>query len=104
LSSLWYVTRSTRPASTSWIDESGCGFMRSRIIGFAAARTTCELLSCPNQIPKDGSAGSSLAAYVGLAGGCGALTVAKLAAEGQPRPISNRDDARRAHRRDAGYA
>ena len=28
-SSLWNVTRSTRPASTSWVDGSGCGFMRS---------------------------------------------------------------------------
>jgi hypothetical protein len=26
-SPLWYVTRSTRPASTSWVDGSGCGFM-----------------------------------------------------------------------------
>src|SRR6516162_3997407 len=27
-STLWYVTRSTRPARTSWFDRSGCGFMR----------------------------------------------------------------------------
>ena len=27
-SALWYVTRSTRPARTSWFDRSGCGFMR----------------------------------------------------------------------------
>jgi hypothetical protein len=26
-SSLWKVTRSTRPASTSWVDGSGCGFI-----------------------------------------------------------------------------
>ena len=26
-SSLWYVTRSMRPASTSWVDDWGCGFM-----------------------------------------------------------------------------
>ena len=26
-SSLWYVTRSTRPANTSKVDGSGCGFM-----------------------------------------------------------------------------
>src|SRR6202795_2056644 len=25
---LWKVTRSTRPASTSWVDDSGCGFIR----------------------------------------------------------------------------
>jgi hypothetical protein len=25
---LWNVTRSTRPASTSWVDDSGCGFIR----------------------------------------------------------------------------
>jgi hypothetical protein len=24
---LWNVTRSTRPASTSWVDDSGCGFI-----------------------------------------------------------------------------
>ena len=27
-SALWKVTRSTRPARTSWVDESGCGFSR----------------------------------------------------------------------------
>src|SRR4051812_17741705 len=27
-SALWKVTRSTRPASTSWVDDSGWGFMR----------------------------------------------------------------------------
>src|SRR6267142_980428 len=27
-SALWKVTRSTRPARTSWVDDSGCGFMR----------------------------------------------------------------------------
>src|SRR5712691_3084227 len=27
-SSLWKVTRSTRPASTSWVDDTGCGFIR----------------------------------------------------------------------------
>src|ERR1700726_1266562 len=26
-SGLWYVTRSMRPASTSWVDDSGRGFM-----------------------------------------------------------------------------
>src|ERR1700724_1468725 len=25
---LWKVTRSTSPASTSWVDDSGCGFIR----------------------------------------------------------------------------
>jgi hypothetical protein len=28
-SALWNVTRSTRPASTSWVDDSGCGFIRT---------------------------------------------------------------------------
>jgi hypothetical protein len=28
-SALWNVARSTRPASTSWVDDSGCGFIRS---------------------------------------------------------------------------
>src|SRR5712671_4519885 len=28
-SALWKVTRSTRPARTSWVDDSGCGFMRT---------------------------------------------------------------------------
>src|SRR5215207_7984538 len=28
LSELWKVTRSTRPASTSWVNDSACGFMR----------------------------------------------------------------------------
>src|ERR1700730_7890781 len=28
-STLWNVTRSTRPASTSWVDGSGCGFIRN---------------------------------------------------------------------------
>src|ERR1700678_4435865 len=28
-SALWKVTRSTRPASTSWVDDSGVGRMRS---------------------------------------------------------------------------
>src|SRR5882672_571054 len=27
-SALWKVTRSTRPASTSWVDDTGCGFIR----------------------------------------------------------------------------
>ena len=27
-SALWYVTRSTRPASTSWVEGSACGIMR----------------------------------------------------------------------------
>jgi hypothetical protein len=28
LSVLWKVTRSTRPARTSWADDCGCGFTR----------------------------------------------------------------------------
>src|SRR5580704_4758570 len=32
-SSLWYVTRSTRPASTSWVDRSGYGFMPITLSG-----------------------------------------------------------------------
>src|SRR6204780_4613505 len=28
-SALWKVTRSTKPASTSWVDDSGVGLMRS---------------------------------------------------------------------------
>jgi hypothetical protein len=27
-SALWKVTGSMRPASTSWVDDSGCGFIR----------------------------------------------------------------------------
>src|SRR2546430_14095360 len=28
-SALWKVTRSTRPARTSWVDDSGCGLIRT---------------------------------------------------------------------------
>src|SRR5262249_61988686 len=33
-SALWYVTRSTRPASTSWVDGSGCGLMGLSSLAF----------------------------------------------------------------------
>src|SRR6266403_3019483 len=39
LSSLWKVTRSTRPARTSWVDGSCCGFM-SIIVSSASALGT----------------------------------------------------------------
>src|SRR6202165_763003 len=39
LSSLWKVTRSTRPARTSWIDGSCCGFM-SIVVSSASALGT----------------------------------------------------------------
>ena len=39
LSSLWKVTRSTRPARTSWVDGSCCGFM-SIILSSASALGT----------------------------------------------------------------
>src|SRR5271167_3964968 len=39
LSSLWKVTRSTRPARTSWVDGSCCGFM-SIVVSSASALGT----------------------------------------------------------------
>src|SRR6266699_4510915 len=39
---LWKVTRSTKPASTSWVDDSGCGFICVGAVGASptASRTT----------------------------------------------------------------
>jgi hypothetical protein len=39
LSSLWKVTRSTRPARTSWVDGSCCGFMSIRLSSASALGT-----------------------------------------------------------------
>jgi hypothetical protein len=42
LSGLWKVTRSTRPARTSWVDDCDIGFMRAQDLLFLFARHSAD--------------------------------------------------------------
>src|SRR5262245_53967301 len=64
-SSLWYVTRSTRPARTSRLDDSGCGFMRIVASLFRCPEHQLRTALFPNLIRNDGSVGWSLASRHG---------------------------------------
>src|ERR1700726_3725031 len=52
LLSLWKVTRSTRPARTSWVDGSCCGFMLI-IVSLASALAHCLIQNVTGQLPAD---------------------------------------------------